>query len=684
MTRKRDPIGFIPPILRIPLVIVITTAFLLIHDLKWGTAAAGGSLIVFAWISRRRYWHLLAAMCLINTAFMTLGNWLFSPERIGSHSWLFFRVNSDGLRLGLIGALKRDAMIILSLAWLSSGNATGDAAAFVGRVPLPLVRKYFAVFLRLVVNFKQDLEGYWQSARVRGIVGHRFHVARALFGARLVLTATVQRMFRFVGVSTYTGECHFCRYRTHLLGQTNSVETADLSASYEPASPNAINRVSLRLLPGDVVCLLGPTGSGKSTLLRAIAGWIPRIEGEVRNGHVFVKGEDASELDLCDWSGRVRYVGSSHRENLLGLTVRGELSFLASSPASLEDYLAKLGLSQHGDRYTDELSGGQQARLSLASALATQVPCLLFDAPLAQLDLWGRREFMEALKSVSLGARIVVIADDDLDSVLPVANRFVLLRDGNVENDLRGQFETQDELFARLGRAVPAFRLPRSLSANNPHVVAELRGISVTRGDVVILENLSLCVYERECLVVVGRNGSGKTSAMLALAGIATLVRGQRIPVNLKCGYVFQNAPTQILGITCREELEIGPRLADWEDEARQEFVARGLERIQTQGARATLDLGPSEARALACVAATAATELVIFDEPTNEMDAEEISRFGDLVCDLHHSGVATVIVTHDLRLLELASRIIIMERGRIMTETTDSREVYAYYAAQA
>lgn len=182
-----------------------------------------------------------------------------------------------------------------------------------------------------------------------------------------------------------------------------------------------LERVSLALAPGELVCLVGPNGSGKTSLLHALAG-IDSPRGEVR-----IDGVDP------------RSVAPSRRPELLSfLPAARELRW----PLAARDLIA-LGGGSHVpaalelddllDRRIDRLSTGERSRVLIARALAPKPKLLLLDEPTANLDpLWQIR-LMDYLKSELRGAaRCALVAIHDLDAAARYGDRILVMNERRI------------------------------------------------------------------------------------------------------------------------------------------------------------------------------------------------------------------------------------------------------------
>jgi len=195
---------------------------------------------------------------------------------------------------------------------------------------------------------------------------------------------------------------------------------------------------------GEISVLMGLSGSGKSTLLRAANGLNP-----VTRGQVLVSDGDAV-VDVganCD-PGALRRIRRLRiamvfqqfgllpwrtvRDNVgFGLELRGEPS--AKRRRIIDEQLELVGLSQWGERYCSELSGGMQQRVGLARALATDADILLMDEPFSALDPLIRRKLQDEL--LALQARVhktILFVSHDLDEALKLGDKVTILEGGRI------------------------------------------------------------------------------------------------------------------------------------------------------------------------------------------------------------------------------------------------------------
>jgi putative ABC transport system ATP-binding protein len=200
------------------------------------------------------------------------------------------------------------------------------------------------------------------------------------------------------------------------------------------AAVHALREVDLDILAGELVAILGPSGSGKTTLLNVIGG----IES-ASCGTIEVAGQDISGRQPRDLGAfRRQHVGFvfqlfnliptlTARENVevvIELTGRGDRD-------RVPHLLAAVGLSDRAGHFPAQLSGGEQQRVSIARALATDPDLLLADEPAGALDVATGRRVMELLQQTSRAGRGVIMVTHN-EAAAEIANHVMRIRDGAI------------------------------------------------------------------------------------------------------------------------------------------------------------------------------------------------------------------------------------------------------------
>ncbi len=208
------------------------------------------------------------------------------------------------------------------------------------------------------------------------------------------------------------------------------LEIAQISKTYD--GRQIVDDVALRVMPGQVTCLLGPSGCGKSTTLRIIAG----VEMQ-DSGSIHVDGKL-----VCDTVTRVppegRGIGLMFQDFALfpHLTVAQNVAFGLrgrDSGPRVKELLAKVGMSRHIDRHPHELSGGEQQRVALARALAPRPRVMLMDEPFSGLDDRLRDDIRdETLDVLKEENAAVLLVTHEPAEAMRMADEIALMRNGQI------------------------------------------------------------------------------------------------------------------------------------------------------------------------------------------------------------------------------------------------------------
>ena len=172
----------------------------------------------------------------------------------------------------------------------------------------------------------------------------------------------------------------------------------------------AVDDVSFELGAGTLVGLLGPSGCGKTTLMRSLVG-----TQVVSSGAVSLLGEPAGSPGLRDRVGYVTQVPSVYED----LTVRENLSYFAiilGAPAeAVERVLADVDLHPHAGSIVGRLSGGERARVSLATALLGSPSLLVLDEPTVGLDPLLRRSLWSLFRRLASSGTTLLVSSHVMD-----------------------------------------------------------------------------------------------------------------------------------------------------------------------------------------------------------------------------------------------------------------------------
>lgn len=467
--------------------------------------------------------------------------------------------------------------------------------------------------------------------------------------------------------------------------------------------PPLFDGISLQVEPGDRLCLMGRNGTGKSTLLKLIAGEIPSEGGEVirqQGLKVALVSQDIPK----NVSGRVHDLVAEHPDMETGERWKWE--------QEVERVLNRLHLD--GDAQFEALSGGTKRRVLLAKALVATPDILLLDEPTNHLDIetiiW-LEDFLARNITTCLFvthdrafARRLAnrIAELDRGRIYAFScgyDQFVERREALLEAEITRQalFDkklAQEEVWVRQGikarrtrnegrvRALKALReeyrqrrqkqgtakIALQDAERSGKVVAEATEVSFSYGDKTVISNLTTTIMRGDKVGIIGPNGSGKTTLLRLLLGELAPQKGEiRQGTKLEILYMDQ----------MREQLDPDKSVAENVGEGNDTLSIGGKPRhiigylqdflFSPERARSPVSIlsGGEKNRLLLAKLFTKPGNVLVLDEPTNDLDAETLDLLEDLLAD--YSGTL-LLVSHDREFLNnvVTSTLVVGEGGSV------------------
>ena len=222
----------------------------------------------------------------------------------------------------------------------------------------------------------------------------------------------------------------------------NFIEVKNLYKTYDVGGKpfNALDGVNLSIDQGEFVVILGPSGAGKSTLLNLLGGM-----DTVTKGSVLIDDKDISKLDS---KGLTKY-----RANEVGfifqfynimptLTVLENVNLVkdvTDTEMDANKVLKSVGLERNKDKFPNELSGGEQQRVSIARAIMKNPKVLLCDEPTGALDSKTGVDVLKLLRSqCDEDTTVIVVTHNSL--IAEVADRVINIKNGRVDKDIKNTY----------------------------------------------------------------------------------------------------------------------------------------------------------------------------------------------------------------------------------------------------
>lgn len=262
--------------------------------------------------------------------------------------------------------------------------------------------------------------------------------------------------------------------------------TFEYNSYIDDSIQTAVNDLSMEVMEGEFLVILGHNGSGKSTLAKMMNGLLMPTRGKV-----YVMGMDTSDEEtVWDIRSKAGMVFQNPDNQIVATIVEEDVAFgpenLGVAPLEIrrrvDEALDIVEMSDYKKHAPHLLSGGQKQRVAIAGILAMKPDCIIFDEPTAMLDPIGRIEVMETIKRLNkVEGKTIVLITHYMDEAVK-ADRIIVMCEGTIE--LEG---TPKEVFRQVEKV-------KSLGLDVPQVtelVYELRkeGIDI-RDDVLSVEEL--------------------------------------------------------------------------------------------------------------------------------------------------------------------------------------------------
>jgi peptide/nickel transport system ATP-binding protein len=498
------------------------------------------------------------------------------------------------------------------------------------------------------------------------------------------------------------------------------VEITNLAVSFstDAGAVKAVDDVSLRVAPGEVLAIVGESGSGKTVTAKTILGLLP--ETATASGAVILRSRDGgTEADIVRLTKRqLREVRGSDVAMVFqepstslnpvytvgwqieeGLRAHGKMSKTEAREKAIE-ILGRVGIPDPELRYKyypHQFSGGQKQRVVIAMALVLNPGLIVADEPTTALDVTVQAEILDLLRRCrdEFGAAIVLITHN-MGVVADLADRVAVMYQGKVveEADAKTLFSSpQDPYTQRLLASVPHIgqgslqtrerALTRHEGWDDTKPVVKATDLRIQypgrmgRPGFVAVDGISFQIRAGEVLGLVGESGSGKTTTGRAIGGLTRVTGGSLEVLGIEMngvaerrfkkvrsdiGFVFQDPassfnPLLTIAECVAEPLVVHGRASN--PGAARKRVNDLLEAVQLP--RAYGDRFPHELsggqRQRASLARALALEptLLIADEPTSALDVSVQARVLELFAELQKEfGFASLFISHDLAVVDL------------------------------
>ena len=523
---------------------------------------------------------------------------------------------------------------------------------------------------------------------------------------------------------------------------TDVLTITDLGISFatDAGAVRAVDGVTLRVAPGEVLAIVGESGSGKTVTAKTILGLLP--ETATASGAVILTSKDgSSESNVIALStAQLRQVRGTDVSMVFqepstalnpvftvgwqimeGIRAHGQFSRKEARAKAIE-ILGRVGIPDaetRVDYYPHQFSGGQKQRVVIAMALVLDPGLIVADEPTTALDVTVQAEILDLLRRCrdEFGTAIVLITHN-MGVVADLADRVAVMYQGKIveEADAQTLFSSpQDDYTKKLLAAVPhvgqgvvhaaarAGARAGDWEQQAPVVVADQLRIEypgrLGRSGFTAVDGVSFLIRPGEVLGLVGESGSGKTTIGRAIAGLTRVTGGSLTVMGHEMngfkerafkkfrsdiGFVFQDPassfnPLLTIADCVAEPLVVHGRSRNAADaRPRVNELLEAVQLPSAYGDRYPHELsGGQRQRASLARALALEPPLLIADEPTSALDVSVQARVLELFAELQKDfGFAALFISHDLAVVDLVADRIAVLYRGKLVEEGTSAEV--------
>jgi ABC-type branched-subunit amino acid transport system ATPase component len=431
----------------------------------------------------------------------------------------------------------------------------------------------------------------------------------------------------------------------------------------------ALDSVSLTLERGEILGLIGPNGSGKTTLINVVTGFLKPTEGRVRVGDVDITGwppHKIASLGLARTFQTLKlFLGLTVLENVEVAAVSAGLPRRQARQQAYE-LLESLGATRLADLPAGALPYGQERRVEIARALATNPSFLLLDEPAAGLNEAESDDLLQTLAPIPQQTNCgMMIVDHDMRLIMRLCDRLHVLNYGKT-----------------IGEGSPD-KVHRNPTVIEAYLVLE--DVHARYGAIAALRGISINVEQGEMVALIGVNGAGKTTTLMTIAGVLKPTQGT---ITFAGQSIVGQSPEEIVrkgialvpegrrifpGLTVEENLRLGAAIRTNRAEVQRDidemctrFPILG-ERLKQPGG--TLSGGEQQQLAIAR-GLMSRPSLLMLDEPSLGLAPMLVVEIFELVAQLRETGVTLLLVEQNVeRTLEIADRAYLLNTGQIEFE---------------
>ncbi|GAA4534292.1 MULTISPECIES: sugar ABC transporter ATP-binding protein [Nonomuraea] len=465
----------------------------------------------------------------------------------------------------------------------------------------------------------------------------------------------------------------------------------------------ALDRVDLRLLPGEVHALMGENGAGKSTLIKVLTGVHTADEGAVElagNPVAFGSPLEARQAGISTVYQEVNLCTNlSVAENILiGREPRrfGRIDWQRMR-ARARELLARMDLDLDVSAPLSSYSLAIQQMVAIARALDVEARVLILDEPTSSLDADEVGQLFQVMRRLKDEGIAILFVTHFLDQVYEISDRMTILRNGRLVGEYLTRELSQVELVAKMiGQELEALDKLHGEARSFATPLVEARDL----GRPGAIEPFTLTIHEGQVVGLAGLLGSGRTevarllfgadhaAGQLSIGGEPVTLRTPRAAMGHKIAFCSENRKRDglIEDLTVRENIVLALQATrGWTRpvprEQQDELVDKYVKALRISPPNPEIPVrnlsGGNQQKVLLARWLILEPRLLILDEPTRGIDVGAKTEIQRLVAELSGGGVAVLFISAELEeVLRLSHKVAVLRDRRMIAELPNDDEL--------
>lgn len=457
----------------------------------------------------------------------------------------------------------------------------------------------------------------------------------------------------------------------------------------------AVEGVTVMSQPGTITAVIGPNGAGKTTLLNLISGFYQTETGTIRLGDVTLTRKSSTRIAVAGISRTFQATRLFHSLSVLDNLRVARVNYRLGNPLaalvgigrssqpekSLLELLAFVGYGGDVLQKAANLPFVDRRLVEIARALACRPQVLLLDEPGAGLSQADKESLAQLLRRIASSGLKVILIEHDMDLVMGISDRVVVLDSGQVISTGRPVEVQKDPKVLEAYLGTESKDLGRTLPADQTPLLS-IETLNSGYGTLQVLHDISLTVQPGELVSVIGANGAGKSTLLKTIVNVLPTRSGQilfqgrdlsRIPAHriVREGIALVPEGRQVFAeLTVFDNIRLGAYHRT--DEAIDDDMETVLQRFPILAERKDQQAGllsGGEQQMLAIARGLMARPtLLLLDEPSLGLAPKLVVSLYETLASLRDEGITILLVDQMAPLaLGVSDRAYLLDTGRIV-----------------